>query len=257
MMNRLLLSIITVGLDELEIIETLYPLKSFLNLSSVESIVITPTITEYLKDALPCSVFISDPGSGVYPAMNEGLSFASGSYVWYLNAGDQSLINQDDAPLLLQMLANVDKVRNLPVIFFDSKFLGSEKSSCFNQFFLKLSLLTLGMPVSHQNVLIPSSIHQPFSGKYLYSSDFFLLSDLIFMRNCSFILKQSRLARLSPGGISDSNRFSVFSERYRIMTSSFPYFFTPFFFVFCFFRVFREFLASNLKKFLRIPNYHI
>ena len=46
--NRILFSIITIGLDESEIIETLRPLSSILQSPCIESIVVTPTLSEYL-----------------------------------------------------------------------------------------------------------------------------------------------------------------------------------------------------------------
>ena len=87
------LSVITVGLIEAEILGTLQPLKALIENESVESIVITPHITSNLRRSLPLSSFYEDEGEGVYQAMNHGLSKAKGSYVWFLNAGDQSLLN--------------------------------------------------------------------------------------------------------------------------------------------------------------------
>ena len=86
MEDKILLSLITVGLNENEIYSTLKPLTSCFACSYIESIVVTPCQSECLQNLLPHTNFIHDSGSGVYSAMNQGLSFASGTYVWFLNA---------------------------------------------------------------------------------------------------------------------------------------------------------------------------
>ena len=83
MTNNIFLSIITVGLCDQDIIDTLYPLNNILGSSLIESIVVIPYPNAYLQQSRPHSCFISDPGKGVYSAMNEGLHHATGAYVWF------------------------------------------------------------------------------------------------------------------------------------------------------------------------------
>lgn len=253
MSNNPFLSIITVGLDESEIIETLKPLTSSLCLASLEIIVATPFLTDTLREKLPNAAFISDPGYGVYSAMNEALRFASGVYVWFLNAGDQSLIDLNSINSLLRDLSTTMHIyssNKLPIVFFGSR------SCCLYDFFscnrliLKLTLLSLGMPISHQNILIPLSAHKPFLTNYRYSSDYSLLIDLIFRYNIPCLCRSFKLARLAPGGISDINRFSVLAERFRITAPLFSYAYSPVSLLIYVVRVFREALACIAKKIL-------
>lgn len=251
--NNILLSIITVGLDEHEILETLEPLTPILSSSSLQSIVVVPVVTNTMKKNLPHSKFLTDSGQGVYLAMNDGLRFAQGSYVWFLNAGDQSLIDPIGMHTLLNDLQKYcfnSSAFSLPIIFFCGSYPFIFLSSLLGNYFIKLSLFSLGMPVSHQNILVPLSIHKSFSSHYHFSSDFQLLVDLIFKRSTPFLTKSVKISHLSPNGISDQNRLLVFAERFQIISQLHSFFFFPFFLSMYFLRCTREILARYIKSLL-------
>lgn len=249
--NNIFLSIITVGLDEHQITATLNPLIAGISSSSIESIVVTPFPTDSLQNLLPSSKFVADPKCGVYSAMNEGLRIASGSYVWFLNAGDESLLDGVSLKFMLEDLQRSligCSVYNLPIVLFGCGFPYFIDLFCFRILFLRFTLLSLGMPVSHQNMFFARSLHKPFSKKYRYSSDYEIFSDLVFTSRCGILFASSRpIANLVAGGISDSNRLSVFQERFSILIRlvRFPY--APIVVIGFLFRTLRELVASSIK----------
>ena len=254
--NRILLSIITIGLDESEIIETLRPLSSILQSPCIESIVVTPTLSEYLQSMAINSSFILDPGLGVYSAMNTGLSHATGSYIWWLNAGDQSLLKPSSISHLIGFLSSINNQysnANYPIIYCGVSTISFSKFNFTNVWFA-FSFLTLGMPISHQNILVPLSNHHPFSSYYRYSSDISLKFDLILIDRASLLSYPLKLSRLSAGGISDQNRLAVFSERFRILINSPLYYLSPVFLFSYSIRVIRETIARILKYILFSPH---
>ena len=231
MHHKIILSLITVGLDENEIYTTLSPLMSCFACSSVESIVVTPSPSQHLLTLLPHTNFLLDQGSGVYSAMNQGLSFASGTYIWYLNAGDQSLMDSVGMKSLINDLITIStnhSLQQLPIIFFGMSSLRLNSSFCLDNFLLKIYLLTLGMPLSHQNILFVRSSHNFFSCSYRYCCDFEVLSDIVLFSDSKALFSSSiPIAQLSPGFISDRNRHSVFRERFKILINKVHFYFVP------------------------------
>ena len=210
-----------------------------------------------MKKHLPYSQFIIDSGHGVYLAMNDGLQSALGSYVWFLNAGDRSLIDPIGMQSLLidlkKYLVNPSAI-SLPIFFFCGSNPFVFFTSLLSHFYIKFSLFSLGMPVSHQNILIPLSIHKPFATQYDFSSDYRLLVDLIFKHSIPLLAKSVKIAQLSPNGISDRNRLLVFSERFKIITQLYSLFYFPFFLSMYFLRSSRELLAHNIKRLFASQN---
>ncbi len=249
------LSIITIGLSESEICTTLLPLQMLLKSAHVESIVVTPVITSHLRMSLPFSSFYKDDRKGVYQAMNHALGKAKGSYVWFLNAGDQSLLNPHSGQPALSIIRSIiDKAlspRDLPIIIFGTKLLADPLLAPLSRSIFALTLLSLGMPSSHQNILIPRQLHSEFTYAYRHSSDYYLLNKMVFQNNSSVLYAPSqKIARLVPGGISDLNRLDVFIERFHISLSVHRVSVIILIFPCLFIRLARELLARAAKSIL-------
>ena len=248
--HNILLTIITVGLNDHEIAATLNPLTQSLSCSSVESIIVTPSPSDSLRNSFPSSTFVADPKTGVYFAMNEGLRIATGFYVWFLNAGDESLLDDVSIQYMLEDLRKRlirCSVQNFPLVLFGFGYSPFADAFCLRILF-KFSLFTLGMPVSHQNILFARSLHNPFSNQYRYSSDYEILSNFVIKSRSRILFASSRpIAKLVAGGISDINRLTVFQERYAILMRLVNVSYTPIVATSFLVRVLREFSASTIK----------
>jgi len=117
--ERLVLSVITVGLCPRDIINTLFPLTNALIDARVEFVVVTPltnldSIAKYIS-----AVFVHDQGEGVYQAMNLGISASRGDYLWFLNSGDEPLLTPGSFASLLSSLScqNFNAVNSTLLVF--------------------------------------------------------------------------------------------------------------------------------------------
>lgn len=104
-----LLTIITVAAAETQRLQkTLLSINPHLS-SKIEHLVIVPnddssrSLLDSIEFKSPFRKIINDKGTGIYPAMNIGLTQSTGKYCWFINAGDQisrtssfpsSLLNQ-------------------------------------------------------------------------------------------------------------------------------------------------------------------
>lgn len=245
------ISVITVGLCPSDIINTLSPLTNALVDPRVEFVVVTPltnidSVANYIS-----AVFVPDQGEGVYQAMNLGISASRGDYLWFLNSGDESLLTPGSFASLLSFLSREKlKAVNSALLVFGFQPLGANKPwiHFLPSSLLKLLILLSIMPVSHQNILFLRSHHKPFSIQYQYSCDFEILADLILVSKCDVLFASSKpIAKLVAGGISDSNRLSVFRERYTILSGLPHNCFSPIVIIGFLVRSLRELVTSTIK----------
>ena len=249
------LSVVTVGLCSREIINTLSPFSQFLLDTRVEFIIVTPINNIGVIEKKISAVFVPDQGEGVYQAMNLGMSASSGDYLWFLNSGDISLLNPDRFVSLLGFLKRQKMIpsKNSLLLFGFQLLIFHQPWLHFLHASLVKSLMLFSvMPVSHQNILFLRSSHEPFSLRYRYSCDFEILSKLLFGSESKVLLASSLpIAKLVAGGISDSNRMSVFLERYSILRQLVPIYQIPLAVIGFLVRRLRELVASRIKSIIR------
>lgn len=248
------LSVITVGLSSSDIITTLSPLTDTLSDPRVEFVVVTPLPNVASVSSCISAVFVSDQGEGVYQAMNLGISAARGDYLWFLNSGDECLLNRSGFSSLLSTLSSQRlKAAQSSLLLYGFQPPGAYKPwlSSLTIVFLRLLAMLSIMPVSHQNILFLRAYHKPFSTRYKYSCDFEALIDFMLVSECDISFASRKpIAKLSAGGISDSNRLGVFRERYNILLKISNKHVAPLFAIGFLVRVFRELVSSKIKLFV-------
>ncbi|WP_188221661.1 glycosyltransferase [Flavobacterium pokkalii] len=107
------------------------------------------------------SKVISEKDSGIYDAMNKGISMASGKYVLFLGADDRLLINLEE----LSMFLKDDKT-----IYYGDVLL-SPSNKIYGGKFNTAKLINRN--ICHQSILFPKAVFE----KYQYGKDFRLMED--------------------------------------------------------------------------------
>lgn len=166
-----LVSVITVVLNAVEHIEG--TINSVINQSypNVEYIIIDGGSTDGTIDIIKkysdsIQVFISEPDSGIYNAMNKALDFTTGEWVCFMNAGD-SFYSQNT---LLEVFSKTDH-RNQDFIYGDV-ILQYKSNNVYKKGGNKNNFWE--GRVCHQSILSRKSINDRFrfDEKYKYAADF-------------------------------------------------------------------------------------
>jgi glycosyltransferase involved in cell wall biosynthesis len=117
-------------------------------------------IKEYQKYI---SKFISEKDSGIYDAMNKGVSMASGKYILFLGADDQLLINLQELSGLL-----LDE----KTIYYGDVLL-SPSNKLYGGKFSTAKLINRN--ICHQSILFPKTVFE----EYQYGDDYKLMEDYV------------------------------------------------------------------------------
>lgn len=226
-----LISIITVTYNAEEVIER--TMLSVLNQTypDIEYIIIdgassddTMAIVKKYKDN-PHVKWKSEPDNGLYDAMNKGIEFATGDYVWFINAGD-SLYAVDT----IEKLVNSVQGKIMPDVIYGETTIVDEEGNFLAMRRLKApSKLTwksfkMGMLVCHQSFVAKKSIVPQFNINFSYSADYEwtikCLKKAKNIHNSHLILSNFMEGGLSSMGRKDSlkERFVIMQHHYGIIT---------------------------------------
>ena len=233
-----LLSVITVTYNAEDVIEK--TIKSIIHQTygNVEYIVIDGHSTDKTVDIIrryekDIAYWISEPDSGLYDAMNKGISMASGEWVCFMNAGD----------LFYKTTTIEDVFDDIPD---DAHFIYGSHYRCFNEHerpnedqFKKqkkvkdfegtpvtaelvktknISELWKGVVFSHQSVFVRSALMRkyPFNTHYKVAADY----DFIFNRyveKYKFFNSDCAISVIAPSGLSGQSPLLRTFERWRIV----------------------------------------
>ncbi len=165
-------------------------------------------------------IWISEPDRGIYDAMNKGISYASGDFVVFMNAGDQ-FATQNICSNIFTFYD--DEVQSIDVIYGD--FIAKDENTGM-QLLVKakpIENIWKGMTFSHQSVFIRTSVLKkyPFDLKYRIVSDFNQIIN-IYMDNYKFHYFPQPFSLVTISGLSYSNIYTTL-EQIRVVKSNKPF----------------------------------
>lgn len=158
--------------------------------------------------------WISEPDNGLYDAMNKGIDMASGTYIVFMNAGDEFYAN-DTLSKVLNTSPDADVYYgNTVVTRFDGSVVGERRLKPPKQ--ATWRSLCYGMLISHQAFFAKKRIMPYYDLNYHYSADFDWMIKVL--RNAKTIVNtEMTLARFLDGGRTSQTIIPGLKERFRIM----------------------------------------
>jgi glycosyltransferase involved in cell wall biosynthesis len=209
-MNSKLISVITVVYNNVDLIED--TIKSVLShdMDDYEYIIIDGGSTDGTVDVInkyldKISVFISEKDTGIYDAMNKGISYSQGVFVYFINCGDR-LLNvpvwelsnnlNNDLNCFPVALSNGRKI--IPSIGF---------------------MLKLRNTLPHQGCFYKKSKELQYNLNYKVFSDFNLNQKIYQMKGKISAFKGPVVAFHDMGGISHDKKYS--KEIFKVIQTNF------------------------------------
>lgn len=221
----MLLSIITINLNNSNGLLTTIESVLTQEFSDFEYIIIdggstdeSLSIIEKYKSKI--DIFISEPDSGIYNAMNKGLKFAQGEYILFLNSGDCFESNQT--------LVNIfNKYDNSDFIFgaITSSFL-KRKESIFPPEKLTFSFL-FRFGINHQATFTKRTLflnYGFYDENLKFAADWKFLILALCKYNASYQVIPVIVSIYNPYGISSINESVIQNEKREFILESFPLF---------------------------------
>jgi glycosyltransferase involved in cell wall biosynthesis len=149
---------------------------------------------------------ITENDLGIYDAMNKGIKYSKGTWVYYLNSGDK-----------------IDRFFNLPkldissfsIIAFSCKYNYKNSTILYKPRKLKIGR----MPASHQAILIKRDIIEkyPFNIKYTVAADYDQIVRILINPNHKLYLNHSYIAIVNGVGFSTKNTTKYINDYFDII----------------------------------------
>jgi glycosyltransferase involved in cell wall biosynthesis len=166
----------------------------------------------------------SEKDKGLYDAMNKAIALAQGTYLWFINAGDQIA-----SPTLMQEMYRVQLTQDIDV-FYGSTLLISAQGDHLG---LLHELTTRKLPrqLDWQNYLYGMRIvHQSFVPKRQLAPLYELGNLAADYKWCTQILKQAKrnyqitsgpMSKYLEGGVSKQRHLQSLKDRFKVMRTEF------------------------------------
>jgi glycosyltransferase involved in cell wall biosynthesis len=220
-----LVSIITVCLNSADTIRECIRSVQAQSYANIEYIIIdgasndgTLKVLHEFEDII--DYYASEPDTGLYDAMNKGLSLAVGKYITLLNSDDwytsdciQSLIdaiNKEKVDFVSGFANYVDQNNNIQ---YCTGLTPLDKTTHIRN------------PLRHETMLVSADIYNqygPYSESYKVISDFHFIIKLYEAKLSHFTIERP-LMGFRNTGVSSTDMTSLVSERQRILQEQFPY----------------------------------
>ena len=166
------------------------------------------------------SSWISQPDSGIYNAMNKGVSLARGEYVIFLNSGDEF-----SSTTSVEEFLNITDYRNYDILVGNTKMISAYgvERDCMAPNITKASDL-LRSTLCHQSTFIKRSLFdkEKYDESYMISADMKFNFQKIVMEECKFMSIPVWVSRYDCGGISASRWWKTEEENQRYLKELLP-----------------------------------
>lgn len=218
------ISIITVVRNDANGLETTLQCLEKLPYSNIEIIVIdgasTDNTPQVAANYMHCiKKFVSEADSGIYDAMNKGLSYASGDYVWFVNAGDTVVDFEALARCWVSETPLCDiYYGDTQIASPNGEVLGLRRKGLPEK--LTVNSLKRGMVVCHQSFLVRRAIAPQYNLKYRYSADVLWMIECLKAANCACNIG-GVLSQFKLGGATTTAHRKSLAERFAIMRATY------------------------------------
>lgn len=191
-MNNKIVTIVTVTYNCESVIEK--TLKSVINQSfqHIEYIVVDGNSTDRTCQLINkyknhIDLFICEPDSGIYDAMNKGIFHANGEWIIFMNAGDVF----HDSDVLSNVFRGMRYNKNIGVIHGDycSIFKGHKEYHHLVPFYKRTNLYR-GMGFSHQATFVRTKLarQMPFDLSYKLAADYNMIWNMYYNKKVEFLM---------------------------------------------------------------------
>jgi glycosyltransferase involved in cell wall biosynthesis len=187
--------------------------------------------------------WVSEKDSGIYDAMNKGVSLATGQWINFMNSGDRFLSNYSVKTILANDNLNHDILIGNTTVDYG----GFHKINRVGD----LRQLWKGMQFCHQSVIVKSLFlkNNPFSVDSPIAADFEFFLLLLNNPNVNAKVVNVTIAMVSIGGVSDTKRVdTLIAWRNSVLRYRPHAFVKPYYFVYISYTRFKMFLKRALPK---------
>ena len=198
----------------------------------------TDNTLQIIENSVSQSAFevkiLSEPDTGIYDAMNKGLSLATGDYVWFINAGDEIYEPTTVENLIPYFQQNADVVYGDTVRVNSSQNVLGLRIKRPPKNFTWKSFRT-GMTVCHQSILVSRKIAPNYDLQYRICADIDWVIQA--MKQAKIVCNSNQiLSRFLVGGFSKQHEKKAWKERFTIMRRHYGFLQTVLFHIFIVFR---------------------
>lgn len=212
-----LLSVVTITRNDLAGLRRTHgSIASLLGLAGVEWVVADGASNDGTPDWLGqagASVrWASEPDDGIYDAMNRATARARGRYLWYLNAGDESVVA--DAPALLKRLRDEVDRPGPDRVLYGNYVLRLASGGEIVRYARQPSYLRHSLPSSHQAMVFPRAAVDSigrYDPRFRVTGDYDLVCRLV-RSGVGLVPIPVLLARFHLGGQSSRRRAELARE---------------------------------------------
>lgn len=223
-----LISIITVCYNAASLLERTIKSITAQTFRNIEYIIIDGGSTDGTIDIInkydECiDHWISEADRGIYDAMNKGLRFATGDYVWFINAGDE-IYSHDTLEKISPLFDEMADVYYGEAMYVDAEGREIGLRSEITAHTLPASLtwrdLKRGMVVCHQSFMVKRTLVPFYNLAHEYSSDIDWVIESL-KRSRNIINTGTVLSRYLIGGYSKQFHVRSLIDRYVILQKHF------------------------------------